>query len=104
MAAALATANVSLCPCAVVPDSVAANVCFSSPPFAPNARAVKPEPVPVPTTVRPRRSGRLNVVLPSPVPNDVEQSAYSALYVVRDTGEPSHSSHFELGAAVPAYG
>lgn len=46
---------------------------------------------------RPRRSGRLKVVEPSPAPQVVPSAANNAAYVVRDTADPSHKSH-PLGA------
>jgi hypothetical protein len=56
-----------------------------------------------PATARPRRSGKLNVVEPSPAPYVVPTMANSAAYVDLDTAAPEHRSHPE-GAVDPAYG
>lgn len=58
-----------VCECAA--SSAGVNTCVSSPPVAARVRAVSPLPVPLPTGERPRGSGRLNVVDPSPAPNVV---------------------------------
>lgn len=39
------------------------------------------------------RSGKLNVVEPSPVPNRVETAVNNSAYVLLDTAEPSHNKY-----------
>jgi hypothetical protein len=46
-------------------------VWVSVPSVAPRVRGVNPDPVPEPIGARPRRSGMLNVLIPSPLPNVV---------------------------------
>ena len=55
----------------------ALRVWVSVPPESARVRAVSPDPVPVPIGVRPRRSGRLNVVDPFPAPHVVPIAANS---------------------------
>lgn len=77
-------------------------VCDSAPLVCANVRADKPVPVPTPIGIRPRMSGTLNVVEPSPVPKVVPMTAYKAEYVERLTAEPSQISQAELGVVDPA--
>jgi hypothetical protein len=51
-----------------------------------------------PTRLRPLKSGRLNVVDPSPTPKYVLVIAKRSEYVVRETAAPSHNSQ-PLGGA-----
>jgi hypothetical protein len=55
-------------------------------------RGFKPTPVPVPIGLLPRASGRLKVVVLSPIPNDVPIIANNCEYVERLTADPSHRS------------
>lgn len=82
-------------PCSGI--SAESRTCVSSPPTPPSKWVED-----VPMATRPERSGRLNVVVPSPVPYVVPISSNSVEYVVRDTAEPSHSRN-PLGAVLPAY-
>src|SRR5581483_3585781 len=73
-------------------------VCVSSPPVAPRVPNVAEF---LPTPTRPRKSGRLKVVEPSPTPKAVPIAANrAALFPTRDTAEPLHRSH-PVGAEVP---
>lgn len=76
------------------------SVCVSAPHVLPSVTKV---PAFLPTGTLPVRSGRLNVVDPSPTPYVVEVIANNAAYVVLDTAAQLARSH-HVGAEVPAYG
>lgn len=83
-----------LCACSGI--SLSCKAWDASPPVAPSRSNTD-----VPTATLPERSGRLNVVLPSPVPYRVPIAANRSEYVVRETAEPSHIRYPE-GAVEPA--
>ncbi len=80
------------------------NTTVSAPPVDPTVLLMVPVPLP-PTPIRPRlaKLGRLNVVLPSPVPQVVPIFPNSSLYVVLLTADPSQDKNPE-GADVPPQG
>lgn len=76
------------------------SVCVSAPHVLPSVTNV---PAFLPTGTLPVRSGRLNVVDPSPTPYVVEVIANNAAYVVLETAAPLASNH-PVGAEDQAYG
>src|SRR3990172_5407595 len=78
-------------PCPILSASVAVTRSADTPPM-----------LSLPRGKRPRKSGKLNVVEPSPVPNAVLTTANKSAYVVRETAEPSHSKYPD-GADDPPY-
>src|SRR6185312_2434704 len=75
------------------------SVCAASPPLVPGAY---PRGLLAPSGNRPLRSGRLNVVLLSPMPYWVLIAANNAAYVVRDTACPAHA-RYPGGLVKPAF-
>jgi hypothetical protein len=90
------------------------NVSVSAPPACPsvpvpmpladvNRPAAVPPMLSTPATMRPRVSGRLKVVLPSPLPNAVPVIAKSVAYVVLEMACPNGNANELFGAVVPQY-